>query len=69
VLPSYIFSKVLFLILLFFCAVSKGISANMLKTTSKRRRTQREIKEEKEYKLQKELEEQVKDDEIHALQQ
>jgi len=54
---------------MFLCSESKGISANMLKTTSKRRRTQKEIKADKERKLKKELEEDAKDEEIHALQQ
>ena len=36
--------------------VSKGISANMLKTSSKRRRTMAEIKADKEAKLKKEQE-------------
>ena len=54
---------------MFVIIVSKGISANMLKTSSKRRRTQKEIKAEKEQKLQKELEDAAKDEEIHALQQ
>ena len=54
---------------MFIVVEAKGISANMLKTTSKRRRTQKEIKADKERKLNKELEDAAKDDEIHALQQ
>ena len=54
---------------MFIVAEAKGISANMLKTTSKRRRTQKEIKADKQRKLNKELEDAAKDDEIHALQQ
>ena len=49
--------------------VSKGISANMLKASSKRRRTQAQIKEEKAAAAQKEIENETKDHEIHTLQQ
>ena len=52
-----------------FDPVSKGISANMLKTSSKRRRTMAEIKAEKEAKLQKEQAAAQKDIEIQVLQQ
>ena len=41
----------------------------MLKATSKRRRTQAQIKADKEAARQKEAAEAEKDDEIHALQQ
>ena len=49
--------------------VSKGISANMLKASSKRRRTQAQIKEEKAAAALKEIENEAKDQEIHTLQQ
>ena len=57
----------LLLIFKFLIVEAKGISANMLKTTSKRRRTQKEIKADKEAKIQKQLQDEAKDDEIHAL--
>ena len=47
--------------------MSKGISANMLKNSSKRRRTMAEIKADKEAKLQKEAEQAQKDVEIQRL--
>ena len=53
----------------FLSVVSKGISANMLKASSKRRRTQAQIKEEKAAAAQKDIENEEKDEEIHALQQ
>ena len=53
----------------FLCVVSKGISANMLKASSKRRRTQAQIKEEKEAAAQKEIDDEAKNEEIHVLQQ
>jgi len=43
---------------------AKGISANMMKDSSKRRRTQAQIKAEKEAALLKEAEEAEKDAEI-----
>ena len=49
--------------------MAKGISANMLKTSSKRRRTMAEIRADKEAKLKKEQEQAQKDLEILALQQ
>ena len=49
--------------------VSKGISANLLKRSSKRRRTMAEIKADKEAKQKKEQEEAQKDAELLALQQ
>ena len=41
----------------------------MLKASSKRRRTQAQIKEEKAAAAQRELDNETKDEEIHALQQ
>ena len=52
-----------------FDPVSKGISANMLKTSSKRRRTMAEIKADKEAKLKKEQDAAQKEIEIRVLQQ
>ena len=49
--------------------VSKGISANMLKASSKRRRTQAQIKEEKAAAAQRDANNMAKDEEILALQQ
>ena len=49
--------------------MAKGISANMLKTSSKRRRTMAEIRADKEAKLKKEQDAAQKDIEIQALQQ
>ena len=51
-----------------FDSVSKGISANMLKTSSKRRRTMAEIKADKEAKLKKEQDAAQKEIEIRVLQ-
>ena len=48
--------------------MSKGISANMLKTSSKRRRTMAEIKADKEAKLKKEQDAAQKEIEIRVLQ-
>lgn len=49
--------------------VTKGVSANMLKISSKRRRTQAQIQADKEAAAQQEAQQQAKDAEIHALQQ
>ena len=57
------------LTLSFVFVVAKGISANMLKTSSKRRRTMAEIKADKQAALKKEQDEAQKDLEIMALQQ
>ena len=45
-----------FIINISFLSVSKGVSANMLKISSKRRRTLKQIKAEKEAAAQKEVE-------------
>ena len=55
------------LILVFSLAVSKGISANMLKASSKRRRTMAQIRADKEAKLKKEQDEAQKDAEIQQM--
>ena len=55
------------LILVFSLAVSKGISANMLKASSKRRRTMAQIRADKEAKLKKEQDEAQKDVEIQQM--
>ena len=49
------------LTLFFFDIVAKGMSANMLKVSSKRRRTQAEIRADKEAKLKKEQDDAQKD--------
>ena len=49
--------------------VTKGISANMLKMSSKRRRTRAQIQADKEAAAKREADEDAKDEEIHALQQ
>ena len=64
---SFAFSSILTTVCLHVAA--KGISANMMKDSSKRRRTQAQIKAEKEEALQKEVAEAEKDAEIQALQQ
>ena len=53
----------------FVFVVAKGISANMLKTSSKRRRTMAEIKADKEAQLKKEQDEAQTELAIMALQQ
>ena len=57
------------LIAIRFYVAAKGVSGNMLKDSSKRRRTQAQIKAEKEAALQKQADEAAKDAEIHSLQQ
>ena len=52
-----------------YSTVSKGISANMLKISSKRRRTLKQIKEDKEAAAQKEAENESRLQQIHDLQQ
>ena len=53
-----------------FCLlVSKGVSANMLKISSKRRRTQAEIKADKEAAAKKEVDGQIHQTQIQQLQQ
>lgn len=49
---------------MYLTAAAKGISANMMKDSSKRRRTQAQIKAEKEAALLKEVEEAEKDAEL-----
>ena len=46
---------------------AKGVAASMMKDSSKRRRTQAQIKADKEAAQQKEAEQAQKDAEIHAL--
>ena len=53
-------SKFSSIIYLRFSLVSKGVSANMLKISSKRRRTLKQIKAEKEAAAQKEAENEMK---------
>ena len=57
------------LTLFFFDTVAKGMSANMLKVSSKRRRTQAEIKADKEAKLKKEHDEAQKDLQMQVMQE
>ena len=49
--------------------MAKGVSANMLKTSSKRRRTRKEIQDEKEAIAREKLETQAKLAQFDQLQQ
>ena len=52
-----------------FFVVAKGQSANMLKISSKRRRTLTQIKADKEAAAQKEAENEARIQQVHELQQ
>lgn len=52
---------------LFPLVVTKGVSANMLKISSKRRRTHAQVQADKEAAAKQEEEQQAKDAEIQAL--
>ena len=59
--------RILFSYTLAFFSVSKGIAANMLKASSKRRRTKAQIKDDKERVLLEEAETQRKFAELAEL--
>ena len=60
---------ILYFMILFFPAVSKGISANLLKDSSKRRRTLKQIKADKDAEAQKQADIEAKLAMVDQLQQ